>query len=114
VAVDSDLGELTEQIADAIVDVPGVAFLRPGLAGLLRASATGRGEFSGRGARSAVRVRQTRPPGALAIDVSVVLRSSPRAIDLTRAVRAAVLETIRARVGTDVRAHVTITVTGLI
>lgn len=112
-AVDRDLGELTERIAEAIVGVPGVAFLRPGLAGLLRASAA-RGEPSSRGARSAVRVRRAPTPKSLAIEVSVVLRSSPRAIDLTRAVRAAVLEAVQAHAGADVKAHVTITVTGLI
>jgi hypothetical protein len=48
------------------------------------------------------------------IEVSVVLRSSPRAIDLTRAVRAAVLETVHAHAAPDVHARVTVTVTGLI
>jgi uncharacterized alkaline shock family protein YloU len=114
VAVDRDLGELTERIAEAIVGVPGVAFLRPGLSGLLRASAGGRGEPSSKGARSAVRIRRAASPKSLAIEVSVVLRSSPRAIDLTRAVRAAVLETVQAHAGAEVKVHVTITVTGLI
>jgi hypothetical protein len=48
------------------------------------------------------------------IEVSVVLRSSPRAVDLTRAVRAAVVETVRAHAAPDVQARVTVTVTGLI
>jgi len=113
-AVDKELGELTEHIAEAVAGVPGVAFLRPGLAGLLRASPSGKGMLSGRGARSAVRITRTRTPRSLAIEVSVVLRSSPRALDLTRAVRAAVLETVRTQLGPDVQARVTINVTGLI
>ncbi|MFJ8795644.1 Asp23/Gls24 family envelope stress response protein [Streptomyces sp. NPDC102462] len=107
--------ELTERIAQAVADVPGVAFLRPGLAGLLRSSvaarATGRrANPEASRARSAVRVGRGSAPGTLTVEVSVVLRRGHRAVDVTRAVRAAV----RAAAGDRSPTRVTVTVTGLV
>ncbi|MEU2717685.1 Asp23/Gls24 family envelope stress response protein [Streptomyces sp. NPDC007205] len=114
--------ELTERIARAVVDVPGVAFLRPGLAGLLRGSVLGRvtdqakgdGKFDGETARSAVRVRRGDAAGTLAVDVSVVLWRGQRALDVTRAVRAAVERVVPIPPGSRGRHRVTVTVTGLV
>lgn len=114
--------ELTERIAQAVVDVPGVAFLRPGLAGLLRASVGGRvtdqakadGKVDRETARSAVRVRREGVAGTLTVDVSVVLRRGRRALDVTRAVRAAVERAVRTSPAIGGRTRVTVTVTGLV
>ncbi|MER6529110.1 Asp23/Gls24 family envelope stress response protein [Streptomyces sp. NPDC001508] len=114
---DGEPTELTERIAQAVADVPGVAFLRPGLAGLLRSSVAARA--TGRRAnpdvsraKSAVRVGRGSAPGTLTVEVSVVLRRGHRAVDVTRAVRAAVRDTVRAGDGRP--AQVTVTVTGLV
>ncbi|WP_369228684.1 Asp23/Gls24 family envelope stress response protein (plasmid) [Streptomyces sp. R39] len=111
--------QLTERIAQAVAGVPGVAFLRPGLAGLLRSSVAARA--AGRRvnpeecrAKSAVRVGQAGAPGTLAIEVSVVLRRGHRAVDVTREVRAAVWRTVQAGAGNRPPARITVTVTGLV
>ncbi|MGW4729292.1 Asp23/Gls24 family envelope stress response protein [Streptomyces shenzhenensis] len=112
---DGEPMELTERIAQAVAGVPGVAFLRPGLAGLLRSSVAARvtghrANPEESRAKSAVRVGQGSAPGTLAIEVSVVLRRGHRAVDVTREIRAAV----RAEAGNRPPARVTITVTGLV
>ncbi|MFE7975686.1 Asp23/Gls24 family envelope stress response protein [Streptomyces shenzhenensis] len=111
--------ELTERIAQAVAGVPGVAFLRPGLAGLLRSSVAAR--VTGHRvnpeesrAKSAVRVGQGSAPGTLAIEVSVVLRRGHRAVDVTREIRAAVRRTVPAEAENRPPARVTITITGLV
>ncbi|MFD8395509.1 Asp23/Gls24 family envelope stress response protein [Streptomyces sp. NPDC059680] len=119
---DGNPAELTERIAQAVVGVPGVAFLRPGLIGLLRASVMARmtdrakssGTFDTERARSAVRVRRVNAAGSLAVEVSVVLRRGRRAVDVTRAVRAAVEGVVPAPAGDPARTRVTVTVTGLV
>ncbi|MDX3763396.1 Asp23/Gls24 family envelope stress response protein [Streptomyces sp. AK02-04a] len=119
---DGNVTELTERIAQAVGSVPGVAFLRPGLAGLLRASVMSRvpdrvkadGRFGGDRTKSAVRVRQGDASGALAIDVSIVLRRGHRALDVTRAVSDAVEQVVPTPTGGKARIRVTVTVTGLV
>ncbi|MEU1298784.1 MULTISPECIES: Asp23/Gls24 family envelope stress response protein [Streptomyces] len=116
---DGEPVELTERIAQAVAGVPGVAFLRPGLAGLLRSSvaarATGRRVNPEESrAKSAVRVGQGSAPGTVAIEVSVVLRRGHRAVDVTREIRAAVRRTVPAEAENRPPARVTVTVTGLV
>ncbi|MFC8825541.1 Asp23/Gls24 family envelope stress response protein [Streptomyces sp. NPDC057137] len=92
---------------DAVERVPGVAFLRPGLADLVRASYASRDRR-----KSGVRVRPGNGPGAWRIEVQFVARRTHRTLDVTRAVRDAVLGVAEA--GDSRRITVTVTVTGLI
>ncbi|MBW5423472.1 Asp23/Gls24 family envelope stress response protein [Streptomyces sp. BG9H] len=112
-------GDLTDAVARAVLGTPGVAFLRPGVAQLLRASrALARvrptGDRLGRPPRSSG-VRVTRGEGAERwhVEVYVVLHRGHRAVDVTREVRAAVADAVRTVAGVrDPR--VSVTVTGLV
>ncbi|GGY54256.1 Asp23/Gls24 family envelope stress response protein [Streptomyces omiyaensis] len=83
---------LSDAVAEAVLDVPGVACLRPGLRGLLRSSATvptGPAGGHGAGARGAVLV-SFGPGGAVSgLRVDVVVRARHQAASTARAVRAA-------------------------
>ncbi|MET4926253.1 Asp23/Gls24 family envelope stress response protein [Streptomyces sp. PSRA5] len=98
---------LAQAAVDAVERVPGVAFLRPGLADLVLASYASRDRR-----KSGVRVRPGKVPGAWQIEVQVVARRTHRTLDVTRAVRDAVLGVAEA--GDGGRITVTVTVTGLI
>ncbi|MFE3826191.1 Asp23/Gls24 family envelope stress response protein [Streptomyces sp. NPDC059092] len=100
--------------------VPGVAFLRPGFVDLLRASAASR---AGRPARegpksTGVRVRREGEGDGAAgwhLDLQLVARTGHRAVDVTRAVRAAVCASaaeVLPDPGHPVR--VTVTVVGIV
>ncbi|MFJ5291239.1 MULTISPECIES: Asp23/Gls24 family envelope stress response protein [unclassified Streptomyces] len=81
--------QLSAAVAEAALGVSGVAFLRPGLSGLLRTA--------GRSGPSGVRIGRTdRADGrdGWTAEVFVVLRQGRRAVDVTRAVRAAVLRAV--------------------
>ncbi|MGY1438998.1 Asp23/Gls24 family envelope stress response protein [Streptomyces reniochalinae] len=98
--------------AAAALQVQGVAFLKPGLAGRLRASAsalarTGRGPDRRRTDPAAgVRVRQGTPWTA---EVHIVLQRGHRALDVTRAVRSAVADSFG-----ETPVRVTVTVSGMV
>lgn len=119
---DGNAVELTERVAQAVVGVPGVAFLRPGLVGLLGASVMARmtdrakaeGTFGIERARSAVRVRHENALGALAVEVSIVLRRGYRALDVAHDVSVTVQGVVPAPAGDAGRTRVTVTVTGLV
>lgn len=80
-------------IGRAVLDVSGVAFLKPGLGDLLRSAAhrkaglrtTALAPGGARGIRLA-----TRHPRGAAVEVDVVLLRGHRAVDVTRAIRAMV------------------------
>ncbi|MDX2388997.1 MULTISPECIES: Asp23/Gls24 family envelope stress response protein [unclassified Streptomyces] len=82
------------RIAEAVLAVPGVAFMRPGLVDLLRSHTVTRAVLGSPKARPGTGsgVRITRTPGGhgTAVEVYVVLRHGHRALDVTRAVRDAV------------------------
>ncbi|WP_406138430.1 Asp23/Gls24 family envelope stress response protein [Streptomyces sp. NBC_01089] len=80
--------QLSATVAEAALGVPGVAFLRPGLAGLLRTA--------GRSGPAGVRIGRADTDGGdgWTAEVFVVLRQGHRAVDVTRAVRAAVLRAV--------------------
>ncbi|WP_447035193.1 Asp23/Gls24 family envelope stress response protein [Streptomyces sp. DSM 118878] len=111
-------GELTEAVGRAVLATPGVAFLRPGLAQLIRASKAlarvrpGSGASDGPSYASGVRV--TRDRGSWQAEVHVVLRRGHRAVDVTREVRAAVVGALRQATGATDDPRVTVTVTGLV
>ncbi|MGK5529831.1 hypothetical protein [Streptomyces sp. URMC 129] len=106
----TELETLVRQTAaTAARRVPGVAFLRPGLTDRLR------GAGAGRASRSVAGVRATRRPGG-GWDVTVHLATlhGHRALDVTRAVRAAVTAAVAEAVGDPgCPVRVTVTVTGL-
>ncbi|MGW6061490.1 Asp23/Gls24 family envelope stress response protein [Streptomyces sp. NPDC055189] len=104
---------LADAVMEAVLDVPGVAFLRPGLADLLRSSALLRRGLPGTPAGSAgVQVRRRKEAGGWGVEVHVVLRRGRRALDVTREVRSAAARAVERAAGDP--AEVTVTVTGLV
>lgn len=99
--------------AEAARGVPGVAFLRPGVVDLLRTRiaerAPRRTRTNGAGAPG-VRVGRDEITGGWHVDVRLVLHRGHRVLDVTRAVRAAVL----AAVPDGARVSVRVTVTGVV
>ncbi|MEU1118832.1 MULTISPECIES: Asp23/Gls24 family envelope stress response protein [unclassified Streptomyces] len=108
---------LTEAVREAVLGTPGVAFLRPGVAELLRASnpltrTAGAAAALGTSSRSSG-VRVTGGGGEpWNADIRVVLRRGHRALDVTRAVRAAVTEALLGPTGDGEPPRVSVTVTG--
>ncbi|MFJ1593394.1 Asp23/Gls24 family envelope stress response protein [Kitasatospora albolonga] len=100
---------LAEAAAGAAQDVPGVAFLRPGVVDLLRTRGADRAPRPGARAQG-VRVSRDGATGAWHIDIRLVLRRGHRALDVTRAVHAATLAAVRAEPSVSVR----VTVTGVV
>ncbi|MGK9461974.1 Asp23/Gls24 family envelope stress response protein [Streptomyces sp. G6] len=94
---------LAGTVARVAAEVPGVAFLRPGLAELIRGSA-------GR-TPAGVRVTRGSGTGPWEVDVQLVVRRGHRALTVARAVRDAVTAAL-AR--TAPGAQVTVTVTGAV
>lgn len=100
---------LARAAGDAVEQVPGVAFLRPGLADLVRASYASRDRR-----KSGVRVRPGEGPDAWRIEVQFVARRTHRTLDVTRAVREAVLGIAEAGDSGRITLSVSVTVTGLV
>ncbi|MEU8777103.1 Asp23/Gls24 family envelope stress response protein [Streptomyces sp. NPDC048606] len=93
-------------VTDAVLDVPGVACLRPGLRSLLHAAVRRPGPVEDRGA---VRVTVGPCGSVTALHIEFVARAPHRAADVARAVRAAAAETASLP-----RAAVRVTVTGIV
>ncbi|MFG2621222.1 Asp23/Gls24 family envelope stress response protein [Streptomyces sp. NPDC048507] len=97
-------------VAEAVLTVPGVACLRPGLRGLLYAPGprppAARGSGTG---SSAVRVTLGTDGSVAALRVEVVVRARHRAADVARAVREAAAEAAAAPA-----AAVRVVVTGIV
>ncbi|MEV1022865.1 hypothetical protein [Streptomyces sp. NPDC050264] len=108
---------LTADIARAVADLPGVAFLKPDLTGRLRSALTRQGPGADT-APSPAGVRLTRPDGdagAWHLDVRLVALRQARALDVARAVRRAAEEHLSAAFPAQAAgARVTVTVTGLV
>ncbi|MFH8992602.1 Asp23/Gls24 family envelope stress response protein [Streptomyces sp. NPDC017940] len=104
---------LEDTVGAAVLATRGVAFLRPGLAGLLRSS-VGLGAARGGAGASGVRVRRHKGSEGLDIQVYVVLNRGHRALDVTRAVRSAVLDALRTEAGDNGSAQIEVTVTGVV
>ncbi|MEU6458160.1 Asp23/Gls24 family envelope stress response protein [Streptomyces sp. NPDC047065] len=99
---------LAGTVARVTADVPGVAFLRPGLADLVRGpTRTGAPRAAGR-APAGVRVTRASGAGPWEVDVQIVVRRDHRALTVARAVRDAVTAALA---GTAPGAQVTVTVT---
>ncbi|MEW1779966.1 hypothetical protein [Streptomyces sp. NPDC086777] len=110
-------GTLVAEVATAVEGVPGVAFLRPGLADRLR-SALPRPTAGapGTGGTPPAGVRMTRPDGAgpWHVEIHVVALRQERAVDVARRVRDAVEHRLDVLVPTRPATRVTVTVTGLV
>jgi hypothetical protein len=101
---------LTEALATAVRDVPGVAFLKPGIARVLR-SALPRSDRTGASEPPAgLRISRPGGTGPWVIEVQIVTRTGTRALDITRATRRAVEACLASRSLTEA-AHITVTVT---
>ncbi|RII11773.1 hypothetical protein DSC45_28075 [Streptomyces sp. YIM 130001] len=112
---ETDPRGLSEDIARAVADVPGVAFLKPDLAGRLR-TALARPPATAQGAPAGVRL--TRPAddfGAWHIEIHLVARARTRTVDVARATRTAVADHLRSVAPAQAgQARITVTVTGLV
>ncbi|QDQ15849.1 Asp23/Gls24 family envelope stress response protein [Streptomyces spectabilis] len=105
---------LVEAVAAAVGEVPGVAFLRPGLAERLRAAASARRVNSTPTASaSAVRVRGASGDG-ITLEVFVVVHRGHRALDVVRAVREAAVRGARTTLSARVPVRVSVTVSGIV
>lgn len=102
---------LTEALAKTVQEVPGVAFLKPGVAHRLRSALPGVRP----GTASPAGLRITRPGGnePWKIEVQIVTRADARVLDVTRATRTAVDTCLTALVPAEA-VQVTITVTGIV
>ena len=81
---------LGEAAAHAALEVPGVAFLRPGIADVLRGAGRAREVRAGGGPPAGVGVNRGAGGGPWEIHVQIVVRRDHRALDVARAVETAV------------------------
>ncbi|MBN0043477.1 hypothetical protein JS756_05040 [Streptomyces actuosus] len=96
-------------------DVPGVAFLKPGLAARLRSALSRPDPGTGRAPTSGVRLATGADgTGPWRVDVQVVALRRARSVDVARAVRATVERHLAARFPERPAPRVTVTVTGLV
>ncbi|MFD7063159.1 Asp23/Gls24 family envelope stress response protein [Streptomyces sp. NPDC059906] len=102
---------LAETVARVAADVPGVAFLRPGLVDLFRSSArTAPPAATGR-TPAGVRVSRASGSGPWEVDVQIVVHRDRHALTVARAVRDAVTAALS---GSAPGAQVTVTVTNAV
>ncbi|XKK62376.1 Asp23/Gls24 family envelope stress response protein [Streptomyces sp. ARC32] len=98
-------------VARVAAGVPGVAFLRPGLADLFRSSARTASRAAARDTPAGVRVSRASGAGPWEVDVQIVVHRDHRAVDVARAVRDAVTAALS---GAAPGAQVTVTVTNAV
>jgi uncharacterized alkaline shock family protein YloU len=103
---------LEHAVAKAAAQVPGVAFLRPGIADYLRGAARPRVLGRHGGPPAGVRVARRERTGRWEVHVQVVVRGGHRAVDVARAVRAAASEAVAAAADAPPALHVKVTVAG--
>ncbi|MFJ3639618.1 hypothetical protein ACIPRD_07690 [Streptomyces sp. NPDC090108] len=102
---------LGDALAQAVREVPGVAFLAPGLTHRLRAALDSTG--GDRASCAGVRMTRSARTEPWKIDVRIVIRAQARALDVTRATRTAVTACLAGARPAE-PAHVTVTVTGVV
>ncbi|MFD9791525.1 hypothetical protein ACFWXK_11320 [Streptomyces sp. NPDC059070] len=100
---------LAEELATAVTGVPGVAFLRPGLADRLRTALARPGPHP-------AGLRMTRPDGTgpWHIEIHVVALRTARTVDVARRVRDTVGHRLGVLAPAEAPPRVTVTVTGLL
>ncbi|TDC63446.1 Asp23/Gls24 family envelope stress response protein [Streptomyces hainanensis] len=96
---------LAQRAARAAREVEGVAYLRPGLAALLRGADHPR--------PAGVRVRHRTEPERWAIELHLAVLAGHRALDVARTVRAAVAEAARETLPARARLSVKVTITNI-
>ncbi|WP_055568949.1 Asp23/Gls24 family envelope stress response protein [Streptomyces atriruber] len=102
---------LAEAVQEAVLGTPGVAFLRPGIADLLRAANPLTKGTATSPRSSAVRITRDKGTAGRHAEVHVVLSRGHRAVDVTREIRAAVTRTLERLTG-EQPSRVSVTVTG--
>ncbi|MET9354043.1 Asp23/Gls24 family envelope stress response protein [Streptomyces sp. NPDC006617] len=102
---------LAHAVARVAADVPGVAFLRPGLVGLFRPAAPAGPPGAAGRTPAGVRVSRASRSGPWEVDVQIVVRRDHRALTVARAVREAVTAALS---GAAPGAQVTVTVTSAV
>lgn len=102
---------VAEAAAGAATSTPGVAFLRPGLAELIRGSAAARSPGAPHAA--GVRVRRRTDPERWDVQLYLAVLRGHRAVAVTRSVRSAVEAAVRGRLAPGVSVHITVTVTDI-
>ncbi|NNN29683.1 hypothetical protein HLK59_04795 [Streptomyces sp. S3(2020)] len=108
-------GTLTAEIARAVEDLPGVAFLRPGLGGRLRAALVRPEPGADPASPAGVRLARPGGTGPWLVEIHLVARRAARTVDVARAARRTVEEQLSTALpGQSARARVTVTVTGLV
>ncbi|MFG2497155.1 Asp23/Gls24 family envelope stress response protein [Streptomyces sp. NPDC048441] len=109
---------LADAVRVAVLRTPGVAFMRPGLAELLRSSLPLRSARAAGTARdpsespSGVRVYRARGTEEWTVEVEIVLFRSHRALDVGRQVRAVAADAFQRETGRQNPPEVVVTVTG--
>ncbi|MEU0126450.1 MULTISPECIES: hypothetical protein [unclassified Streptomyces] len=104
---------LTDEVADAVLAVEGVAFLKPGVARQLR-GVLGSAGRPGNPRTTGLRMNRKDGECPWEVDVQIVSLREARAVDVARATRRAVEECLTARFPDEVApARITVTVTGL-
>ncbi|MER8120497.1 hypothetical protein [Streptomyces sp. NPDC094031] len=98
-------------LARTVQEVPGVAFLKPGVTHRLRSARPGPHPKSA--SPAGLRISRSTSGGRWKIEVQIVTRAQVRALDVTRATRTAIDACLAATVPTE-SAQVTITVTGIV
>ncbi|MFE1586065.1 Asp23/Gls24 family envelope stress response protein [Streptomyces sp. NPDC058737] len=102
---------LAGTVARVAADVPGVAFLRPGLVDLFRSSVRTAPQGASGRTPAGVRVSQASGSGPWEVDVQIVVRRDHHALTVARAVRDAVSAALTE---TAPGAQVTVTVTNAV
>lgn len=102
--------ELMDLLAQTVQEVPGVAFLKPGVTHRLRSARSGPPPVSM--SPAGLRISRSASSGRWKIEVQIVARAEARALDVTRATRTAIDACLAA--ATAGSAQVTITVTGIV
>nr|WP_241670706.1 hypothetical protein [Streptomyces lavendulae] len=97
-------------LARTVQEVPGVAFLKPGVTHRLRSARSGPPPVSM--SPAGLRISRSTSSGRWKIEVQIVARAEARALDVTRATRTAIDACLAA--ATAGSAQVTITVTGIV
>lgn len=109
---------LTEQVAKAVEGVAGVAFLKPGVAQLLRstlASSPSSAPPASGARQTGVRMSRGSDTAPQQLDIQIVARRNARAVDVARATREAAESCLATLLpGEKDAVRVVVTITGLV